>query len=528
MCACACQFIETCAIQRGNLAVWNQRSRRELPAHYWRVFTRRAISACIWMVALVYAWWLMFSDLPSPNDRNRRSSGVDLIHALSIALPLVLLLVFAIALLFERRRARKARRIELNNAADREHRPRDRRGVSGDRLTLFVEDRVMLGAIMRLWLGLFLCSISATLWMVTEGHCDEVNFFKVFPGHLIWHIGMTLGLLNCLVYAALLRADNFSQHPRFVGAGNCCIGLLYFSILPGLVFLVDDEDQRYGGGGGARTVNPRSDRERPQQPSPQLPQLPPPAAAAAATGDATDRKWQVVPAGEPTTNGGPGSFRDLFRSFSSRHVHNPWARGPSALELFEGGEAKDEADMHLGVDPLLLGVLSLSRMLGCAKCCCCDEGGMCCGACCDDPEEGGSTTWHPDLGGVSPPASASTLPRSLDPQTSAMISSERGAAILPVRVTITPENGSSSNGSGGGRSAGDLVVSVPATDWLDSSAAQVEMGLLGQPKSSSSRQQSCRSVNFGSSPSAKQILSGSGSGGQLSSPITRQESSGFL
>ena len=202
LCACACQFIETCAIQRGNLAVWNQRSRRELPAHYWRVFTRRAISACIWMVALVYAWWLMFSDLPSPNDRSRRSSGVDLIHALSIALPLVLLLIFAIALLFERRRARKARRIELNNAADREHRPRDRRGVSGDRLTLFVEDRVMLGAIMRLWLGLFLCSISATLWMVTEGHCDEVNFFKVFPGHLIWHIGMTLGLLNCLVYAA--------------------------------------------------------------------------------------------------------------------------------------------------------------------------------------------------------------------------------------------------------------------------------------------------------------------------------------
>ena len=96
LCACVCQFIETCAIQRGNLAVWNQRSRRELPAHYWRVFTRRAISACIWMVALVYAWWLMFSDLPSPNDRSRRSSGVDLIHALSIALPLVLLLIFAI------------------------------------------------------------------------------------------------------------------------------------------------------------------------------------------------------------------------------------------------------------------------------------------------------------------------------------------------------------------------------------------------------------------------------------------------
>ena len=32
------------------------------------------------------------------------------------------------------------------------------------------------------------------------------------------HIGMTLGLVNCLVYAALLRADNYGQYPVFQSA----------------------------------------------------------------------------------------------------------------------------------------------------------------------------------------------------------------------------------------------------------------------------------------------------------------------
>ena len=48
-------------------------------------------------------------------------------------------------------------------------------------------------------------------WIVTEQLCCTSDFFKLFPGHLIWHLGMTLGLVNCLVYAALLRADNFRQ-----------------------------------------------------------------------------------------------------------------------------------------------------------------------------------------------------------------------------------------------------------------------------------------------------------------------------
>ena len=85
----------------------------------------------------------------------------------------------------------------------------------------------------------FIAAASAASWVVTERYCDTIDFFKLFPGHVLWHVGMTLGLVNCLVLAALLRADNFRQHPRFI-AGAGCLGRVYFALLPGLLFLADD------------------------------------------------------------------------------------------------------------------------------------------------------------------------------------------------------------------------------------------------------------------------------------------------
>ena len=73
----------------------------------------------------------------------------------------------------------------------------------------------MVGAVVRLWLGWVVAAVSAGSWIATESQCDRDTstgrFFRLFPGHVIWHLGMTTGLVNCLVYAALLRADNFGQ-----------------------------------------------------------------------------------------------------------------------------------------------------------------------------------------------------------------------------------------------------------------------------------------------------------------------------
>ena len=84
------EFVETCSVQRGGLALWNQRSSRELPAHYWHVFVRRATSAVIWVACLAFSWWLMHSDFESD----------QLLHSLMIASPLTFILAFALTLTY--------------------------------------------------------------------------------------------------------------------------------------------------------------------------------------------------------------------------------------------------------------------------------------------------------------------------------------------------------------------------------------------------------------------------------------------
>lgn len=274
------EFIETCSIQREGLALWNQRSRRELPAHYWRVFVRRATSAVIWVSSLAFSWWLCQYDF----------RDAQTVHAIAVAAPLVLILAFAITLTINREYQRQRRREQLNASAAAAGVAPPAVGHSGDRLASFVDDRVMAGAHLRLWLGLLMAVSSAALWVVTEQLCDTVLFFRLFPGHLIWHVGMTLGLTNCLVLAALLRADNFAQHPRFINAPGV-LGSVYFAILPGLVFLVDQSHMSK-----------------------------------------------------------PADVAALMHT---------------AEKDFEGGDEQNEADLHLGGDPLLLGFMALGRALGC-------------------------------------------------------------------------------------------------------------------------------------------------------------------
>ena len=98
------------------------------------------------------------------------------------------------------------------------------------------------GAVARLWLGVALSATSAVLWSVTESLCASVDFFKLFPGHMIWHVGMPLGLCNCLVCGLLLRADNFRQKPRFICPPGC-LGRLYYVFFPGLMFVIEGDSE---------------------------------------------------------------------------------------------------------------------------------------------------------------------------------------------------------------------------------------------------------------------------------------------
>ena len=75
--------------------------------------------------------------------------------------------------------------------------------------------------------------------------CDDSDFFKLFPGHLLWHDLLSGGLLNCLAYGLLLRANNLagSRLPQAAdeplltltkGSVGSRAASLYFWVLPAI------------------------------------------------------------------------------------------------------------------------------------------------------------------------------------------------------------------------------------------------------------------------------------------------------
>lgn len=72
----------------------------------------------------------------------------------------------------------------------------------------------------RFFWGLALLLLAVSAWLATEGLCDTTPFFRVFPGHALFHVLMAYGLMQCLVYPSILRASFYSAHPRFLSESS--------------------------------------------------------------------------------------------------------------------------------------------------------------------------------------------------------------------------------------------------------------------------------------------------------------------
>ena len=69
---------------------------------------------------------------------------------------------------------------------------------------------------MRFFAGVGAALVGVLCWLVGETACDDVVFFRWFPGHVVWHLCMSWGLMQALVYGTMLRANNHGATPRFV------------------------------------------------------------------------------------------------------------------------------------------------------------------------------------------------------------------------------------------------------------------------------------------------------------------------
>jgi len=113
-------------------------------------------------------------------------------------------------------------------------------------------------------MGCCIAAVGAAAWVVTENICDQDDaighFFRWFPGHLIWHSTCAYGMCNAMLFAAVLRADNF-RTKVYIRTDT-----LYFKLLPrvyydaagGIVSPLEPSSElkaaRMARGGGARVA----------------------------------------------------------------------------------------------------------------------------------------------------------------------------------------------------------------------------------------------------------------------------------
>lgn len=108
----------------------------------------------------------------------------------------------------------------------------------------------------RFLIGAYIALLGAIAWVATENMCDRTDqigtLFKWLPGHFLWHVMMSYGLTQCLLFAGALRADNFHADVTIdtngrgvLTCGICpCLTSWYFALMPRLVLMPKHDSAR--------------------------------------------------------------------------------------------------------------------------------------------------------------------------------------------------------------------------------------------------------------------------------------------
>lgn len=147
----------------------------------------RMVVGMYWFIACGVGWW-MIADAPF----NGKLYG-DKLYNVMFAIPLVMSIMCTFYMM---RHGNITNELYLSNCVEKKARVRYKLGVG-----------FLVGGVI--------------MWTLTENLCDDVDFFKIFPGHMLWHIVAGWGMSNCLLYASLFRADNFNMKASInIGKGG--------------------------------------------------------------------------------------------------------------------------------------------------------------------------------------------------------------------------------------------------------------------------------------------------------------------
>ena len=84
--------------------------------------------------------------------------------------------------------------------------------------------------------GTVIAILGTILWILTENLCDSVDFFKKFPGHVIWHIFMSYGLTQILQFIVFVRTNNYKLNCEIINTNKSMLKNIFYFIFPKIVW----------------------------------------------------------------------------------------------------------------------------------------------------------------------------------------------------------------------------------------------------------------------------------------------------
>ena len=188
----------------------------------WRCI-RRFLSAFTWVMVLTIYWWVA-----ETNGRVFQFEIGERIGAAFTAIPLLVAVVvnFTLATCCKKRLGKQ-----------------------------MGSDAAISRARCRFMFGFLFASLGVVSWVVTENLCGQDTFigrfFRWFPGHFLWHICMAYGMMQGMIFAGALRADNFNCTVEVYEGRGCtrssgrCFGdpcTLYYYLFPSLRLIPKHSD----------------------------------------------------------------------------------------------------------------------------------------------------------------------------------------------------------------------------------------------------------------------------------------------
>lgn len=93
-------------------------------------------------------------------------------------------------------------------------------------------------AFRKMYVGVIVSLLSGAAWFSTELICEQHPWVRFFFAHAIWHVGMSFGMYNLLMFLIFIHLYDKGHEPEFF-SGYTMVGKIFYFIVPVVIRAVD-------------------------------------------------------------------------------------------------------------------------------------------------------------------------------------------------------------------------------------------------------------------------------------------------